>query len=408
MLAASPLFFPKFDRSVLADFRAFDSGAYESPEDAIQEYVHADNLITTPQEALDVLDFEAVARKNLPPGHFGYLSTGTDDDGTLRANREGFTRLELRARRLVDLTKIDTSVRLMGTNWPTPIVLSPVSNQRAFNPEGENAVAKAARVKNHLQILSTSATSSIEEVVAARGAPIWFQLYPTNLWTVTQGMLKRAENVGCPVVALTTDLQGGSNRETLQRLERMDTRQCSTCHGNGFAGHVHHEPMFDGLDVSKVTSYVPRDMNWDFVKRLKDATTMKVFIKGIVTREDAELAVETGVDGIIVSNHGGRGEASNRSTIESLPEVVAAVNGKFPVLIDGGFRRGGDIFKALALGADAICIGRPYIWGLAAFGQPGVEMVLEILRRELEMIMRQMGTTSIAKITKASLIPRPQ
>jgi isopentenyl diphosphate isomerase/L-lactate dehydrogenase-like FMN-dependent dehydrogenase len=169
---------------------------------------------------------------------------------------------------------------------------------------------------------------------------------------------------------------------------------------------IRRRPMFQGLDLSKVVTQYPLDMTWDVIKRLRDTTTMKLLIKGIVTREDAQLAVEHGADGVIVSNHGGRGEESGRSTIECLPEVVEGVGGKIPVLIDGGIRRGTDIFKALALGASAICIGRPYLWGLAAFGQPGVEAALNILRRELQTIMRQAGTTSIEQITQAYLADR--
>ena len=160
--------------------------------------------------------------------------------------------------------------------------------------------------------------------------------------------------------------------------------------------------MFDWLDMDDVPP--SSGLTWDFVDRLKDATSMKLVIKGIVTREDAELCVEHGVDGIVVSNHGGRAEASGRSTIECLPEIVAAVDGRIPVLIDSGFRRGTDIFKAMALGADAICIGRPYLWGLGAFGQTGVERVLDILLRELTIVMRQMGTTRIGDITRASIV----
>jgi 4-hydroxymandelate oxidase len=167
---------------------------------------------------------------------------------------------------------------------------------------------------------------------------------------------------------------------------------------------VTRKPMFAGLDVSQVRSPQPLDMNWDIVKRLRDATTMKVVVKGIVTNEDAALAVEHGVDGVIVSNHGGRAEESGRATIESLPEVVAGAAGRIPVLVDGGFRRGTDIFKALALGANAVCVGRPYVWGLAAFGQPGVEAVLGILRRELTTIMRQTGTVSLKEIARHSVV----
>jgi isopentenyl diphosphate isomerase/L-lactate dehydrogenase-like FMN-dependent dehydrogenase len=164
--------------------------------------------------------------------------------------------------------------------------------------------------------------------------------------------------------------------------------------------------MFDGLDLSSVRGYHPAVLDWSFVKRLKDSTSMKLVLKGVVTREDAALAVEHGVDGLIVSNHGGRAEESGRGAIESLPEVVEAVAGRVPVLIDGGFRRGADIFKALALGANAVMIGRPYVWGLACFGQTGVEAVLDILRRELATAMRQAGTTAVSRITSASVMER--
>ena len=397
LLAASGLSFVSLEKLVASH------GA-----EALDRLQQSDDLIAAPDQALDVMDFERVARKRLPPAHFGYLTTGVDDDLTVRANREGFTKFQIRVRRLIDVRSVDMSIRLFGTAWETPIVLSPVASQRAFHPEGEIAVAKAARAKSHLQILSTGTTSSVEDVNAARGVPVWSQLYPTDDWNVTRALVRRAQAAQCPVLVLTVDLQGGSNRETLARFERLDYRQCGTCHMPGFAAYVRRKPMFDGLDVSKVGELQPKDMTWDFVKRLRDTTTMKLIIKGIVTREDAQLAVEHGVDGLIVSNHGGRAEESSRSTIECLTDVIEGAAGRIPVLIDGGFRRGTDVFKALALGASAICIGRPYLWGLAAFGQPGVETVLDLLRRELQTIMRQAGTTSIEKITRAHLAGGPR
>lgn len=358
--------------------------------------------ITDPEDAINVFDFHQAAEATLPVAHYGYLATGTDDDGTVRANRDGFEKFQFRARRLIDVSKIDTSIELMGTKWETPIVIAPTGSQKAFHPEGEVAVARAARAKGHLQILSTVTTTGVEEVAEARGAPIWYQLYPSSEWSITERLLERAEGAGCPVVALTVDLQGGSNRETVERFRRRDERQCDVCHADG--GYYDRKAMFDGVDTSLIKGQTPRNMTWDFVKRLQDTTTMKVYIKGIVTGEDAALCVENGIAGIVVSNHGGRAEASNRSTIECLPEIVAAVRGRIPVIIDGGFRRGTDIFKALALGADAIAIGRPYLWGLGAFGQPGVEAVLSILRAELEMVMRQTGATSIEKITRDYIV----
>jgi (S)-2-hydroxy-acid oxidase len=406
-LAASPLLVSGgLIHGPFAKLLALNPGDEKGAHGALEGIAQGENLITSPDQAFNVMDFEPVARKVLPPAHFGYLATGVDDDATVRANREGFSHLEIRSRRMIDVSKIDMSVRSFGTPWTSPIVLAPVSAQRAFHPDGEIASAKAARAQNHLQILSTAATTSVEDVTAARGAPIWQQLYATDVWEVGRAIVKRAEAAGCPVLALTVDLQHDSNRETLWRAKKADTRECSMCHEEGFAGYLHQFPMFDGLDVSKVHDLHKADMNWDFVKRLKDAMKMKLVIKGIVTREDAQLAVEHGVDGLIVSNHGGRGEETLRSTIECLPEVVQGCAGKIPVLIDGGFRRGTDIFKALARGANSICIGRPYNWGLAAFGQPGVEAVLGILRRELDGIMRQAGTTSIEKITPAYVVER--
>jgi len=380
-----------------------------------------DAVISSPDQAFDVMDFEPAARKALPPAHFGYLATGVDDDGTVRANREGYSRIQIRARRLVDVENIDMSVSLFGTKWNTPTVLSPVSAQKAFHPEGEVAVARAARAKGNLMMLSTAATSSIEDVSAAAGAPAWQQLYPTNVWEVGRAIVKRAEAAGSPAIVLTVDLQEGSNRETLFRAQVVDKRECSACHRSaytgyargrpragtgGFAQYAARKPMFDGLDLSKVTATHPLDMNWDYVKRLRDSVTVKLLIKGIVTREDAQLAVEHGVDGLIVSNHGGRAEETLRPTIESLPEVLEGAAGKVPVIVDGGIRRGTDIFKALARGATAVGIGRPYAWGLAAFGQPGIEAVLEILRRELRTIMRQAGTISVDKITRDYIVGR--
>lgn len=362
-------------------------------------------------EALDVMDFEPLARARVPPAHFAYLATGVDDDATLRANREGFARLAIRVRRLVDVSRVDTSINLFGTPWPTPIVLAPVGSQKAFHPDGEIATARAARAKGHLQVLSTVSSTAIEDVNAARGEPVWYQLYPTDQWVLAQSLVARARGAGCSVLVLTVDLQGGSNRETLARGARLDERDCLACHAadpltsiTGFTG----KPMFRGLDTSRVRGLGPLEMTWEYLDRLRGIWPGKLLVKGIVTREDAELAVSHGVDGLVVSNHGGRAEESGRATIDSLPEVVEGVKGRVLVLVDGGVRRGTDVFKALALGATAVAIGRPYVWGLGAFGQVGVEAVLGILRRELLTAMRQAGTPRVADITRSYLVPAPR
>ncbi|HSE52336.1 MAG TPA: alpha-hydroxy acid oxidase [Gemmatimonadales bacterium] len=362
-------------------------------------------LISSADDALDVFDFRAVAQRRLPPAHWGYMATGVDGEATLRANEEGFARLYLRPRRLVDVTTVDTRVRIFDREWPSPIALSPVSGQLAFHPDRELGSARAARSSNTLQILSTVANSGVEEVAEARGEPTWYQLYPTSRWDVTQALVARAEQTGCPAIVLTVDLPVDSNRLTAARLARSDTRDCSACHGapnQRESTYFAQKPMFRGLSLRRPEMRASA-LTWDFVNRLRDITKAKLLLKGIVTHEDATLALRAGIDGVIVSNHGGRAEESGRATIDSLPEVVEAVGGRIPVLMDGGVRRGNDVFKALARGARAVCIGRPYVWGLAAFGQPGVEKVIGLLRAELERTMRLAGTTAISRIGPASI-----
>jgi isopentenyl diphosphate isomerase/L-lactate dehydrogenase-like FMN-dependent dehydrogenase len=415
-LAGSPLLAAAgMDLTSLQRLFARSKHARADALDELQQATQDSTLIAAANQAVNVFDFEPVARKKLPPAHWGYVATGTDDDATIRANREGFSRYALRVRRLVDVSKIDTATELLGVKWSTPIVLCPVGSQRAFHPEGELATARAAKAKGHLQVLSTVGTTSYEDVSAARGMPVWFQLYHRTDWNQTRAMIKRVERAGCPVIAFTVDQIGGGNRETMLRHALIDERQCERCHAGGrpqpgVSGRVddrdnRRKPMLaepvTGAPIPEVGT-----PTWEFVRRLKDTTTMKVFLKGIVTREDADLAIEHGADGMFVSNHGGRGENSERATILALPEIAAAVNGRTPMIVDSGFRRGTDIFKGLALGATAVGIGRPYIWGLAAFGQEGVETVLALLRREFEIVMRQAGTVTVKRITREYVVPR--
>lgn len=363
-------------------------------------------LINSPDDALDIFDMHDVAKNVLPKSHYGYLATGTDGNETLVANRTAFEKIYLRAMRMVDTQHIDTQTDFLGTKMKSPIVIAPVGSQNAFHAEGELATARAARTHDTLQILSNVSTHSIEDVTAARGAPVGFQLYPTSDWSVASKMLKRAEKAGAQFVVLTVDLNSASNRVLLGQYVRADERDCSACHGSGPDDWLLSKPMYSGTDAT-TANFDNASMTWEFVSRLKAATTMKVVVKGIVTAEDASSCVQHGADAVYVSNHGGRAEASGWGALESLPEVVSAVDGAVPVLVDSGFRRGTDIFKALALGADAVCIGRAYIWGLAAFGQPGVEKVLGILDAELRMVMGQMGTPSLADIGRQHIGVRP-
>lgn len=360
--------------------------------------------IMTADQVLNVMEFEALAREALPPAHFGYLATGVDDDLTVARNHEAFSHYEIRARRFVDVHSIDTSLKVFGTPWPSPIYLSAVGGMRAFHPDGEIAMARAAASRSAHVMLSTASSVAVESVAEARGAPVWQQLYATDDWAVTQAIVRRAERAGCTAIALTVDNRPGRNTETLKRATRVDSRTCTDCHVNNTHDMWRRSPMFAGLDVSRVTGHTPLDITPEYLDRLRAVVRGKLIIKGIVTGEDAAVAIEHGADGIVVSNHGGRAEESLRATLDCLPEIVTAARGRVPVLFDGGVRRGSDAFKALALGATAVGIGRPQIWGLAAFGQPGVEAVIDILNRELEQLMRQSGTPTLASITRERVV----
>src|SRR5205809_739336 len=307
--------------SPLLAYPGLGTGAADGPtapprlsDPILRAPLRTEDLSKSPAEAINVFEFEPVARKTVPPAHFGYMASGIDDEVTLRANREGFLKFQLRPRRLNVVSKVDMSCELFGSRWSTPIVIAPAGGNKFFHPEGELAVARAAKAGSHLQILSTSASTSVEDATKARGAPIWFQLYASPSWDVARALIKRAEGAGCPVLVVTVDRVAGRNQETLFRPRRED---------------------------------------------------------------------------------------SGRSTIDALPEIVEAVRGRIPVLVDSGFRRGTDIVKGLALGASAVCVGRPYLWGLGAFGQPGVERVLELLRSELQAAMQQCGVRSLRELTPA-------
>lgn len=388
-VASSPLFYGSPQLAELARL-SFGTASAAETLDAV------DHLIESPAEAINVFDFEPVARARQRSAHWTYLSMGVDGEETLRANREGFRKFNLRARRLVDVSNVDLGTRVLGEDLSTPIIVAPTGGQGAYHPDGDKETARGVKAVGNLMMYSTAATFGIEEVVDARGDNVWYQLYPTSEWRITEAMLKRAEAAGCKLVALTVDVPA-RNTERMGRFNRQEDEECLACHlpGSGFGD----KPMVRGLDLPAGSSPSNPSMTWDFVKRIQDTTSMKLIIKGISTAEDASLCVEHGLDGLVLSNHGGRGDESGRSTIETLPEVAEAVDGRIPIIIDGGFRRGTDVVKALAMGASAVGIGRPYLWGLASFGKEGVERVLRILNRELTIAMQQAGTPSIDAIT---------
>ncbi len=400
-LLGSPLFLAARPVRALEDLLAAAAECAPGLADAVE-------VIASPADAINVFDFRAAAEERLSPAHWAFLATGVDHEVGLRANRAGFARFGLRPRRLVDVRDLDTRTEILGTKLACPIALAPAGGQRAFHPQGEVAVARAAKARDHLMILSTGSHQPLHDVVEARGAPIWFQLYTPGAWPITRWQLRRAEEAGCPVVVLTVDLPGFGSQDRLRRFRgpgnpfrSRDDPACYACHGSTRRVAQGLRLMTSlGLDPLELASDA-FTLDWDYVDRIRDATSMKLVLKGILTHEDARLCVEHGVDGLVVSNHGARQMDNALSTVEVLPGIVRAVDGRIPILIDGGFRRGTDFFTALALGASAVCVGRPYLWGLSAFGQEGVEAVLALLRTELETVMRHMGTRDRTSITAA-------
>ncbi len=372
----------------------FGPSAIADAADASAEPI---GLPSTPAEALTVFDFEEVAHRNMLPGHWAYMQSGVDLDATLRANREGYLQTKLRPRRLRDATKVDMRVDLWGTTYASPVFLCPTGGERSIHYDGELGVARAAKKRNSLQVLSTSTSTGVEEVNAALGRPVWYQLYAPGKWPQCEQMLKRVANSGVSVIALTVDNTTGRFSESYLRNRPKDLTQCGACH-KGDPGDREF-PMLAGIDMKGVRRQDPA-MDWDYVDRIRGYWKGKFVIKGIDTREDAALCLQHGIDGIMVSNHGGRSTDTGRATIEALPEVVAEVRGRIPVFVDGGVRRGTDVFKALALGATAVGIGRPFLWGLGAFGEAGVDRVLEIMQAELKLAMGNCGTRTVKDITR--------
>ena len=340
----------------------------------------------------NVFDFERLSRKVMGEDALLYLNGGSDDLKTVVLNAQAYQEIQIRARRLIDVTNVSTTVNLFGQTLENPIILSPVGFQKFFHPDGEIASAKAAVKKKHQMIVSSVSNYSVNEIADQSQANLWFQLYPTVDRNVTKKLLERAENAGCKVCVLTVDSPVLGNRErsgsTLSKL--MEAKVLKM--GN-----------YEGI-LPEGTTFDDAGMTWEIIAWLRANCDMKIVLKGIVTKEDAALSIKHNVDGIIVSNHGGRQLESLRSTIDCLPEIAEVINGKIPILIDGGIRRGTDIFKALALGATAVCIGRPFCWGLGALGQQGVEMVLDILKAELIRDMQLAGTASIANISRNHIL----
>jgi len=326
---------------------------------------------------ITVDDYEPVARERLPKDVYDYYAGGAGDEWTLAENRRAFQDWVIRPRMLTGAWPVDPSTEILGTQVAFPVLVAPWAYQKMAHPDGELATARAAAGAGTIMVVSTTTVDYLEDVARASGGPKWWQLYVFTDRGVTVEMLHRVHAAGFGAVMLTVDFPDSG-------LRHRDTR-------SGFQMPI-------GMPSDELT-FAP-DLTWDDLAWIRKAAPVPLLIKGIMTAEDARLAVEAGIDGIVVSNHGGRQLDSVHAPITVLPEVVEAVQGRVPVLVDGGFRRGTDVFKALALGAAAVMVARPLCWGLAAAGQEGVADVLRILRAELENAMALAGARTVADVTR--------
>lgn len=337
-------------------------------------------------------EFEQLARTAMPPAAYEYVASGAADEHSLRWNRSAYERVKLRPRVLVDVGTLDTRINLLGRTLPHPILLAPAAYQRAMHPDGEIATARGAGTSNTTMVVSTATTTPITDVAAAATAPLWFQLYVQSDRSFTEELVKQVEAAGCQALCVTVDTP------TLGVRDRMKRSGFALPPGV-VAPHVYDvsQRLRGILTPDAVT------LTWGDIEWLRAVAAVPVLLKGILDPDDAERAVASGVDGIIVSNHGARNLDTVPATIEALPGVVERVAGRLPVLVDGGIRRGTDVLKALALGAHAVLVGRPYCFGLSVGGAAGVERVLEILLEEFRLAMKLTGRPSIAEIDRGVL-----
>ena len=353
----------------------------------------------------NLLELEDLARAKVPRPSFDYIAGGAEDEVSLRRNREAFTKWALRPRVLVDVSRRDTSTSVLGQRVSMPILVAPTAFHGLVHPEGEVATARGAAAAGTVMVVSAIATRELEEVAKAVAGPCWFQLYVWRDREVTAQLVKRAARAGYGAICLTVDTPLLGRRE-------KDERNAFTLPPGLSIANVRPAGL-DGVPASErgsafakyVAELLDPAVTWKDIAWLRSLTSLPIVLKGIMTAEDATLAVEHGVDGIIVSNHGGRQLDSTVGTLDALPDIVAAVQGRVEVFMDGGVRRGTDVLKALALGAKAVLIGRSALWGLALGGADGVRRVLEHLRGELELAMALTGRAALAQVDR-SLIQR--
>jgi len=347
------------------------------------------------RDILSVPEFEERARLVMTPMAYEFVASGAADEHTLRWNREAFDRIRLRPRVLRDVAAIDTRVALLGRELAFPILLAPTAYHRVLHPDGELATARGAAGAGITWIVSMGTTTAIGDLARAATSPLWFQLYFQSDQGFTRDVVQQEEAAGCEALCLTVDspIIGARNRQV--RAGFRLPSDVSTPHLYDI-GHRKQAIM----DPRRVAA------TWKDVEWLRAHTRLPVVLKGILDAEDAELAVQAGAAAIIVSNHGARNLDTTPATIDALPDVAARVGGRVPLLVDGGIRRGTDVLKAIALGARAVLIGRPYCYGLGVAGSEGVRRVVEILRAELEAAMMLSGAAAIGAIDRSLLWDR--
>ena len=350
-----------------------------------------DDPATHLDELVSLFDFEAAAERRISHMVWEYYS-GVADEITLRWNREAYDRLRLRPRVLVDVSKIDTGTRLFGQELAHPILLAPAADHRMIHPDGEAATARGAGSTNTIFVLSSFTNTCVEDVARDASAPLWFQLYVQRDREFTRDMVQRAAAAGCRALCVTVDTPtfGARNRQARAKYELAPGLTRPHLPRPGNRSSAAGSQVFPDWTEPALTW---RDIGW-----LRSIVKIPVLLKGVLNPDDAERAVQEGVAGIIVSNHGARNLDTVPATADALPCVTEKVAGRIPVLVDGGIRRGTDVVKALALGASAVLIARPYLYGLAVAGERGVQRVVEILRNELEMAMGLLGRPTIKGI----------
>ncbi len=349
-------------------------------------------------EPINIYDYELLAEEKLPQMAYDYYASGAHDEITLAENQRAYDRLRLQYRVLRDISHRSTATTLFGHELATPVIVAPTAFHKMAHPDGELATVRAAGDSGTLMIVSSLSTTSMEEIMEAATGPVWFQLYVYKDRQATADLVRRAEDAGCSAIVLTVDAQVWGRREAdvRNRFQLPDGLMVKNLMPAGKA-QFPDDHAGSGL-AAYVTSLFDQTLSWPDVDWLCGLTTLPVLLKGIVHPDDARLAIEHGAAGVVVSNHGGRQLDTAPATIDVLPEIVAAVDGRIPVLLDGGIRRGTDVVKALALGAQAVAVGRPVLWGLAVDGQAGVANVLEILRSEVELAMGLCGVTAVEAI----------